>query len=97
MAVYKVPRSAFLKLWHKHHVEGGSIHDLVQEVSASYDGVQEPITKGKNAGQKPVFTVAKAKAKCDSIIKFAEDNKKPVPKRLPGHEKLSAALDDFDW
>ena len=97
MAVYKVPRSAFLKLWHTHHVGGGSIQDLVNDVSASYDSVQEPIAKGKKAGQKPVFTVAKAKAKCDSIIKFAEDNNKPVPKRLPGHEKLGAALDDFDW
>ena len=89
---YKIPRSAFLKLWHTTYVEGGSLNDLVNKVRAAYDANQQAVD-----GELPEFDATKCKQKCDRIIKYATDNNKNAPKRLPGHENLSAALDGFDW
>jgi hypothetical protein len=90
--VYKVPRSAFVKLWHTIYKEGGSLNDLVQRVRSEYGGEQKGID-----GVTPVFTDAKCKQKCDRIIEYAEKNGKKAPERLPGHESLEDTLDDLEW
>jgi hypothetical protein len=90
--VYKVPRSAFLKLWHTIYHDGGSLNDLVKRVRAEYDSEQKAI-----AGEMPKFDDNKCKQKCDRIIAYAENNKMTAPERLPGHESLKGTLDDLEW
>jgi len=91
-AVYKCPRSAFLKLWNTVHKNEGTLTDLVQMVCTIYDPMQ-----GSVDGKKPEFTLMKARQKCDRIIAYAEENKKPIPSKLPGHDSLLSQLDEMDW
>jgi len=92
--VYKVPRSAFLKLWNTVHHAGGSLNDLLRTVQEEYDPIQRP---NKTTGELPVFDTAKCKAKCDRIIAWYEARDKPAPPRLPGHESLAETANELKW
>ena len=91
-AVYRCPQSAFLALWHQVHTEEGHLDDLVALVKEHFDNKQTAVN-----GKMPSFDRAKAKGKCDRIIKRAKDAGKRVPVRLRGHDKIEADFDNYDW